>query len=123
MTLFTEGNAHVLFVGPTGTGKTVAVQKYLRQLNSQKYDSLQVCFSAKTSAHFTQQIIESKLEKNGRRTLGPSAGKKQIVFVDDLNMPTIEVMGAQPPIELLRQWMDYRAWYDLTEKGNPLRKV
>ena len=95
MKLLTQGQAHVIFVGPTGTGKTLAIQKYLRQLDVQKYDSTQICFSAKTSANFTQEIIESKLEKRGRRhALGPAAGKKQIIFVDDLNMPAVEPMGA-----------------------------
>ena len=81
-------------IGGTGTGKTIAVNRYLRSLNPDTFDSLTICFSAKSSANLTQEIITGRLEKRGRKSLGPANNKKFAVFVDDLNMPTVEKNGA-----------------------------
>lgn len=106
--MFVTANKPILFVGSTGTGKTIAVSQFLKELQKDKFDALTICFSAKSSANDTQKQIEEKLVLRKRRHLGPANNKRMAVFIDDLNMPTVEKEGAQPPIELLRQWIDHR---------------
>jgi dynein heavy chain len=35
-----------------------------------------------------------------------------VIFIDDFNMPQKDRFGFQPPLEILRQWIDYSGWYD-----------
>ena len=43
---------------------------------------------------------------------GAKPNRKNVIFIDDCNMPEPEEYGAQPPIELLRQLIDQGGYYD-----------
>ena len=101
MKLLLTNTYHVMFPGPTGTGKSLNSYSLLGGL-PEEYQYIALTFSAQTTANPTQDTIDSKLEKRRKGYYGPPVGKRCIIFVDDLNMPKKEEYGAQPPIELLR---------------------
>ena len=102
----------VLLTGPVGTGKTSVAQSVLDGLDPLEYGVLVINMSAQTSSNVVQEIIESRVEKRTKGVYVPVGGKKLVNFMDDFNMPSKDAYGSQPPLELIRQWLDFGFWYD-----------
>jgi dynein heavy chain, axonemal len=107
---------NIMFIGATGTGKTILAQSLLKDLPDDMSE-LSINFSAATTSAATQDMIESSMEKRSKDKLGPVGGKKLVIFIDDFNMPKLSSRESpfQPPLELIRMWLDYQGWYDRTK--------
>ncbi|CAF1063283.1 unnamed protein product [Rotaria sordida] len=101
-----------LLCGPVGTGKTSVAHAVMSELDAREYSTLIINMSAQTSSNIVQEIIEARVEKRVKGVYVPIGGKKLLNFMDDFNMPAKDEYGSQPPLELLRLWLDFGFWYD-----------
>ncbi|KAJ3128700.1 hypothetical protein HK098_003691 [Nowakowskiella sp. JEL0407] len=101
----------VVLIGNAGCGKTVLIQEKLSSYGDERL-IVNVPFNFYTTAASLQAILEKPLEKKAGRNFGPPGTKKLIYFLDDLNMPEVDKYGTASPHTLLRQYLDYRHWYD-----------
>lgn len=69
-------------------------------------------FSSRTTSLDVQRNLESNVEKRTKDTFGPPLGKKLLVFIDDMNMPQVDMYGTQQPIALLKLLLDKHGCYD-----------
>lgn len=91
-----DGGYNVLMTGETGVGKSVIIQEYLFNVNKEKYVFSMLNFSAQTNSKNLLDLFmdKDKFMKKRRDLLGPPAGKKMVLFIDDVNMPALEKYGA-----------------------------
>ncbi|KAJ1558852.1 Dynein heavy chain 9, axonemal [Nowakowskiella sp. JEL0078] len=101
----------VVLIGNAGCGKTVLIQEKLTSYGDERL-IVNVPFNFYTTAWSLQAILEKPLEKKAGRNYGPPGTKKLIYFLDDLNMPEVDKYGTASPHTLLRQYLDYKHWYD-----------
>lgn len=107
----------VLIIGEPGTGKTVVMKNYMKKTNPETHMGRSFNFSSATSPYQFQKTLENYVEKRLGNTFGPSGGRKMIVFIDDINLPQINVWGDQITNEIVRQSMDMKGFYSLEKPG------
>ncbi|KAF0719904.1 Aste57867_701 [Aphanomyces stellatus] len=112
LTSCTKTDRPILFVGESGTAKTVTIQNYLKELDPQTMNSLAINFSSRTSSTDVLTNIQANVDKRTGKIYGPPAGKKLAIFIDDMNMPKVDLYGTQQPIALLHFVVSKGCMYD-----------
>lgn len=85
-----------MFVGDSGTAKTVTIFAHFKAMPMDKYVVLTINFSSRTTSMDFQKNFEENIDKRSFKNYGPkTAGKQLILFIDDLNMPRIDKYGTQ----------------------------
>ncbi|XP_061150392.1 dynein axonemal heavy chain 11 [Syngnathus typhle] len=111
MDLLLNRGKPIMLVGNAGVGKTILVSDKVSKLK-EDYMVAKVPFNYYTTSAMLQRVLEKPLEKKAGRKFGPPTTKKLIYFIDDLNMPKVDVYGTVQPHTLIRQHLDYNHWYD-----------
>ena len=102
----------VMFVGNTGTSKTATMMNKLRNMDGDAWTFETVPLNSFSDAPALQIILEGPLEKKSGVRFGPTGSKRLVYFIDDMNMPFVDKYDTQSAIELVRQSVDYRGWFD-----------
>ncbi|KAK7067105.1 hypothetical protein SK128_011275 [Halocaridina rubra] len=103
-----------MLVGGSGCGKSALLNEILNSM-PEEYSVCNVPFNYYTTSELLQRVLEKPLEKKAGRNYAPPGTKKLIYFIDDINMPMVDMYGTVQPHTLIRQHMDYGHWYDRTK--------
>lgn len=126
--LMYEGHP-TLMIGNAGSGKTQLIKGILKEMRSSskppnEYYFTTINFNFFTDADYLQTMLEQDLVKQGTK-YGPKKGSqiKLIYFIDDLNMPKLDIYDTQSAIALLRQHIDHAHWYDVSKQIPILKEI
>ena len=97
----------LLYVGTAGTGKTTIIKDYFSEADPETTVNATMNFNSYTDSKALQVVIEGSVDKRMGTIYGPPTGKILIFFMDDLNMPEVDIYFTQEPICLIRQIIDY----------------
>eukprot|EP00003_Mantamonas_plastica_P006673 TRINITY_DN1548_c0_g5_i2.p1 TRINITY_DN1548_c0_g5~~TRINITY_DN1548_c0_g5_i2.p1 ORF type:complete len:3052 (-),score=1213.08 TRINITY_DN1548_c0_g5_i2:66-8516(-) len=106
----------ILFVGAPGTAKTSVITRHMATLDADRFLTMTMNFSSRTTSHDVRNTIQEPLERKTRDTYGPPVGRHLVTYIDDLNMPAVDKYDTQQPIAMLRLLITRGGFYELGEQ-------
>lgn len=112
--LHIKNKHNVLIIGPPATGKTLMIEDVLiNDVDRNAYDISRIACSISISPSQMQNLILSKLTRRKYGVYTPSDNKKCLIFLEDISSTSIDNFNINCTVEVLRQYFDHNAWYDL----------
>ena len=108
--LLIHNSKHVLFHGPE-SAKTLVAKTLMQNILDESYDCRNLPFANCSTATNVLKVFRSFLHKS-HGTFGPLTNQHLVIFIDNIGSVKPEIYGAQPPLELIRQFFDYGGWYN-----------
>ena len=109
--LLINNNYHTLIHGPESS-KTLIV-KYLmnNSLDKTRFDCRILPLSNSSTQNSLSRFFQYYMHRR-IKNFSPLKGMRMVFFLDNLGSVKPEIYGAQPPLELLRQFFDQGGWYN-----------
>ena len=102
-----------IFIGESGTSKTVTIQNFLDSLEFNLWQVLNINFSSRTSSADVRSNLAEKLAKRSGKLVGPTMGTKLIIFIDDMHMPNFDEYGTQQPLAFFKFLVEKGYYFDM----------
>jgi dynein heavy chain len=111
MGLASSANRNILLVGPSGAGKTAAINQFLSRPDHKSKIIKKLAFCPCTTVNSLNEFFDDNMYHRQGLTYGPRDGKSMELFIEDLNLCETDAFGNQPANEFLRQVLDHQGYF------------
>jgi dynein heavy chain len=101
----------------------VLAQRLLGCLPRGQFATARASWSSQTRGAEARSTVAQTLVRRRLRLLGPALGRRAVVLIDDVLLPSADAWGARSALETLRTLLDQGGWHEPAQPGRPWMQV